>query len=165
MTSIRYRAPSASSLSVRERMRRIRRTATRGERVVATAFKELGFRIFVNLRPDAQLHITVDIVIPSHRLCLFVDGCFWHGCPWHFTTPRTHHVWWSEKIEDNRRRDQRQSRALRRRGWHVWRVWEHSLAASLVARTVRSLVHRLNKLPEHRTSLPNKRLKLAARAY
>jgi DNA mismatch endonuclease (patch repair protein) len=62
---------------------------------------------------------------------VFVDGCFWHGCPLHFLSPKTHSSWWEEKIQDNRARDERQQRQLEERGWVVVRLWEHEVRADL----------------------------------
>ena len=74
-------------------------------------------------------HVTVarccpDFVFPQARIAIFADGCFWHGCPRHYTKPATRVRYWSVKVEDNRLRDKRASRRLRQRGWSVWRVWE-----------------------------------------
>lgn len=68
-----------------------------------------------------------DFVFIQERIALFVDGCFWHGCPVHHVAPRTAISFWRKKIEGNRARDRRNSRELRRRGWQVIRVWEHEL--------------------------------------
>jgi DNA mismatch endonuclease (patch repair protein) len=62
---------------------------------------------------------------------VFVDGCFWHGCPLHFLSPKKHSGWWEEKIQDNRERDERQQRQLEERGWVVVRLWEHEVRADL----------------------------------
>lgn len=64
---------------------------------------------------------------------MFVDGCFWHGCPKHFRVPKTHANWWKEKIQDNVDRNARQTRELEAREWQVIRFWEHELTADLEA--------------------------------
>ena len=64
------------------------------------------------------------------RVCVFVDGCFWHGCPRHFRLPKTNSEWWAEKIRDNMERDVRKTGELQDRGWEVIRVWEHDVAGS-----------------------------------
>lgn len=69
-----------------------------------------------------------DFVFPKLQTAVFVDGCFWHGCPKHATWPKTRAAFWKAKIEGNRARDRRVDRALRRRGWQVLRIWEHELA-------------------------------------
>ena len=68
-----------------------------------------------------------DFVFRKERVAVFVDGCFWHGCPKHATWPANRAAWWRAKIEGNRSRDRRVNRALRRAGWRVVRVWEHQL--------------------------------------
>jgi DNA mismatch endonuclease (patch repair protein) len=59
------------------------------------------------------------------RLVVFVDGCFWHGCPEHCVAPKANAAFWSEKIAGNRERDCRKDAELRIRGWTVLHVWEH----------------------------------------
>ena len=66
-----------------------------------------------------------DIVLVRVKVAVFVDGCFWHGCPIHFVAPKANRQWWLTKIGDNRLRDQRNSDALREMGWTPVRVWEH----------------------------------------
>ena len=61
------------------------------------------------------------------RLAVFVDGCFWHGCPSHGTWPVTNAVWWRKKIEMNRARDGETDRFLRELGWESLRLWEHEV--------------------------------------
>ena len=68
-----------------------------------------------------------DFVFPKLRLAVFVDGCFWHGCPIHATQPKTNAKFWREKIARNQSRDRLVTRTLRRTGWRVLRVWEHEL--------------------------------------
>lgn len=60
-----------------------------------------------------------------HRVAVFVDGCFWHGCPDHGTAPRSNSEWWRAKLEANRARDADTDRVLRGQGWLVMRYWEH----------------------------------------
>jgi DNA mismatch endonuclease (patch repair protein) len=67
-----------------------------------------------------------DFVFLKERVVVFVDGCFWHGCPIHHVEPRTAATFWRTKINGNRLRDIRNNRELRRLGWYVVRLWEHS---------------------------------------
>jgi DNA mismatch endonuclease (patch repair protein) len=69
-----------------------------------------------------------DFVFSKQRVAVFVDGCFWHGCPKHATWPANRAVWWRRKIVGNKTRDALVTRTLRRAGWRVLRVWEHELA-------------------------------------
>jgi len=69
-----------------------------------------------------------DFVFAKSKLVVFVDGCFWHSCPWHSTKPKGNGNFWVAKLTDNRARDRYVTSALRRRGWTVVRIWEHSLS-------------------------------------
>lgn len=66
-----------------------------------------------------------DFVFPKQRLAVFVDGCFWHGCPSHGSIPSTNVTFWQEKLERNKSRDRLVNRELRRRGWRILRFWQH----------------------------------------
>jgi DNA mismatch endonuclease, patch repair protein len=68
-----------------------------------------------------------DFVFPLERVAVFVDGCFWHGCPKHGTIPTTNDLFWRSKLERNKARDIIVNRELRRNGWRVVRVWQHEL--------------------------------------
>ena len=70
-----------------------------------------------------------DFVFRACRLAVFVDGCFWHGCPAHGGKPSGRRAFWREKFAANRARDRRDTRNLRRAGWRVVRLWEHALRA------------------------------------
>ena len=70
---------------------------------------------------------------------MFVDGCFWHGCPQHATQPKNNRAFWQKKLAGNRRRDALVTRTLRRAGWRVLRVWEHELARKNEARLLRRI--------------------------
>ena len=81
---------------------------------------------------DAQgepFRVRPDFVFRSRRLAVFVDGCFWHGCPRHGTKPKGNAAFWRAKFRRNRERDRRDTRHLRRAGWQVLRLWEHELRA------------------------------------
>lgn len=67
-----------------------------------------------------------DLVFPSPRVAVFVDGCFWHGCPSHGHLPASNTTYWKAKLRRNRERDKRQTRALQGEGWKVIRMWEHT---------------------------------------
>ena len=71
-----------------------------------------------------------DIVFPSRRIAVFVDGCFWHKCPKCFIIPQTHKSFWKKKIETNVSRDKEVNLLLKKSGWRVFRFWEHTLCKS-----------------------------------
>ncbi len=85
-----------------------------------------------------------DFVFRQARLALFVDGCFWHGCPKHATKPANNRVFWKKKLAGNKTRDRVVNRTLRRAGWHVLRIWEHELAKKNMARLLRRLTPFIN---------------------
>lgn len=68
-----------------------------------------------------------DFIFRKKKLAVFVDGCFWHGCPRCYKRPSSNRLFWDQKITNNRERDRRVVRTLRKRGWRVVRVWEHDL--------------------------------------
>lgn len=85
-----------------------------------------------------------DFVFPGPRVAVFVDGCFWHGCPLHSTRPKSNAAFWREKLAANQARDRLVTRTLRQRGWQVLRVWEHELAGSEAARFLARLTSALS---------------------
>lgn len=84
-----------------------------------------------------------DFVFRRERVAVFVDGCFWHGCPRHATQPRTRAAFWAAKFSRNKTRDREVVRTLRRAGWTVLRVWECALAQKHWPRTARRMVRAL----------------------
>lgn len=68
-----------------------------------------------------------DFIFPAERIALFVDGCFWHGCPRHYRAPVQNAEFWVRKVTNNRKRDRLVSRTLKAKGWHVIRIWGHAL--------------------------------------
>ncbi len=128
MSSIRTRAPSASSALVRRVMQANRSVDTLVEVLLRSALHQRGLRFRKHANVDPSLKCRADIVFRRARICVFIDGCYWHGCPKHFHAPKANRAWWLEKIADNRQRDGRKSAALRRRGWVVIRIWEHELS-------------------------------------
>ena len=84
-----------------------------------------------------------DFAFPLQKVAVFVDGCFWHGCAKCCTRPKTNRKFWDKKLADNMARDQRVNRQLRRQGWKVIRIWQHSLQkcpATCLNRLRRALV-------------------------
>lgn len=125
-------------------MSRIRSTGTKPEAVLYDMAREaLGPRWRID-RHRSDLPGRPDIVIPSLRLAVFVDGCFFHHCPQHGRIPDSNRSYWEPKLAGNVARDGRNRRALRRGGWSVHRFWEHDLktvrareqAARRIARTI-----------------------------
>ena len=101
-----------------------------------------GLRYRVDHRVIPSLNRRADIVFVGARVAVFVDGCFWHGCPRHGTKPRANAAWWSEKLAKNRHRDLETTRVLKRANWHVIRIWEHEDSERAVARITIALRER-----------------------
>lgn len=80
--------------------------------------------------------IRPDFVFRRQKLAVFVDGCFWHGCPRHATWPVSRAAFWRAKLLGNQARDRLTNRVLRRHGWRVLRIWEHNLASRHAGRTI-----------------------------
>ncbi|MFF0118222.1 very short patch repair endonuclease [Micromonospora arida] len=98
---------------------------TNPERRLRSLLHKRGLRYRVGARPLRDLRRTADIVFPAARVAVFVDGCYWHGCPDHYRPARINDRFWREKIEGNRARDWETNRLLADAGWSVIRVWEH----------------------------------------
>lgn len=116
-------------------MSRIRGKNTKPELALRKALwaKGLRYRIHYNLpgRPD--------IVFPGKRVAVFVDGCFWHGCPEHGVHPKTNASFWKQKIAGNIERDSRVTSELKSLGWVVLRFWEHEVNDNIDRVVVRIL--------------------------
>jgi DNA mismatch endonuclease (patch repair protein) len=122
--------PPASSEVVRRRFESQKRTHTQPEVRLRKSLHSIGLRYRVNYPVPGLPRRTIDIAFPRQRLAVFVDGCFWHGCPEHFVEPKRNRDWWLEKISSNRERDRRTDEALSALGWSVLRIWEHELRSS-----------------------------------
>jgi DNA mismatch endonuclease (patch repair protein) len=118
-------------------MRANRGKNTAPEVRLRSALHRAGLRFRKDVRLDLPLaRVRPDIVFPRRKLALFVDGCFWHGCPQHGELPASNREFWSDKLERNRRRDAAQTRALEAAGWTVLRAWEHEPIEAVVERVV-----------------------------
>ena len=138
--SIRARAPRASSELVRRVMQANRPRGTKPELAVRMALKQVGLRFRTDIAPEASLKCKADFVFRKAGVCIFVDGCYWHGCPRHFVPPKTNFAWWREKIADNRRRDRHKRIQLRKMGWTVIRIWECALTPQRIERTTSRVI-------------------------
>ena len=98
---------------------------TAPERAVRSKLHARGLRFRVSMRPVPAFRCTADVVFTRARLAVFIDGCYWHGCPIHGREPRTNQHYWRAKLARNRARDLRQTDELTRHGWTVLRFWEH----------------------------------------
>lgn len=130
------------SPGTQQRLSRQRQKDTVPELALRRALHSMGYRFRVHVSPVPGLRRTADIVFPSERVAVFVDGCFWHCCPQHGTVPKNNREWWTAKLQRNVLRDRDTSVQLEQAGWQVMRVWEHEdsgEAALRVGQFVRSV--------------------------
>jgi DNA mismatch endonuclease (patch repair protein) len=148
-------SPGASSRSAN--MRGIKRRDTVPELALRSELHRRGFRFRVDFpvpatggRPPRP-----DIAFTRRRLAIFIDGCFWHGCPEHATIPAKNVTYWGPKISRNIERDGEQDAQLRAAGWSVIRAWEHDdpyEVADIVEKRLRKLRMVLGGTPSSRES-------------
>lgn len=108
-------------------MSRIQGKNTKPELMLRGCLWKFGLRY----RLHYKLQGRPDIVFPGRRIAIFVDGCFWHGCPEHGVRPKTNRRFWHEKIKGNVKRDERNTMQLTKDGWTVLRFWEHDVEKDL----------------------------------
>ena len=128
--------------TIRARMRSQGRRDTKPELAIRRGLHALGHRFRVDHSPEPDLRCRGDIVFTRKQVVVFVDGCFWHGCPDHSTEPKNNSAWWREKLAANRSRDARNTIALEQRGWLVLRFWEHVDPADAVRAVAETLADR-----------------------
>ncbi|MDF2830664.1 MAG: vsr [Mycobacterium sp.] len=98
---------------------------TKPELALRSAVHALGLRYRVDARPLKALRRRADLVFPRAKVAVFLDGCFWHGCPVHHTVAAANASFWAEKVSTNRARDSDTDAKLAEAGWVSVRVWEH----------------------------------------
>ena len=126
---------------------------TRPEVAFRRALYAVGFRYRKHNRPEPTLRVRADVVLVRARVCVFVDGCFWHGCPEHFRLPSKNAEWWRSKIDRTIARDRAQTDVLLSRGWTVIRVWEHVAVHEAVAAVGRVVLPRITyRAVRHRSA-------------
>lgn len=111
------------------------------EKLIRSILFRQGLRYRVDMPIIPGTRRRADVVFPKARVAVFVDGCFWHGCPQHGTWPKASANWWKKKIETNQDRDRDTTARLEAVGWRVIRVWEHedpAQAAALITAVVKS---------------------------
>jgi len=151
MSRIRGRGNKDTELAVAKLLRAHHLTGWRRQKVLVVGSSEREFahsqagRLKAvgrsSVRADAPrlLRVKPDFIFRKLKLAVFVDGCFWHGCPKHFNQPANNREFWRRKLLSNKTRDALVTRTLRREGWRVLRVWEHELAKKNSARLIRRL--------------------------
>ncbi|MEU8390373.1 very short patch repair endonuclease [Micromonospora sp. NPDC048843] len=117
-------------------MRGNRAQGTRPERRVRSLLHARGLRYRVSVRPIPSFRRTADLVFRKAQLAVFVDGCYWHGCPDHYRPAAMNATFWRTKIGDNKRRDAETNRVLLEHGWIVFRCWEHENPTAIADRII-----------------------------
>lgn len=133
--------PGASSPELSERMRTFPRRDTSPELELRRELWRRGLRYRVDRPLEGRRRRRADLTFVGARVVVFVDGCFWHACPEHGTSPKANAAWWSEKLARNVARDADTDEYLASQGWRVLRFWEHEdmrAAADVVEQAVRS---------------------------
>ena len=116
-----------------------KRRDTLPELAVRRLLHAQGLRYRVDLAPLKGYRRRADVVFTKARIAVFIDGCFWHGCPQHYRVPGTNAGYWEPKIARNVERDAETTVALMDAGWRVLRYWEHQKAAEIVADIIREV--------------------------
>ena len=132
--------PRPRDIATRRRLENQRQRDTAPEVQLRRELHRRGLRYRVD-HPIPLPRRRADIVFAGQRVAVFVDGCYWHGCPEHATAPKNNADWWRRKLDANVARDRDTDRRLEMAGWLVIRVWEHeesSEAADRVEAVVRS---------------------------
>lgn len=124
----------ATSAGTRRSMRANKGRDTKPELALRRAVHALGLRYRVSSRPVPEVRRTADLVFTRAHVAVFLDGCFWHGCPEHHSVAKSNAEYWSTKVETNRRRDRQTDELLEAAGWEVIRVWEHEDSNAAAAR-------------------------------
>jgi len=122
-------------------MERQGRRDTKPEMAVRRAVWRRGLRYRVDVSPLRGTRRRADLVFTRVRVAVFIDGCYWHGCPEHATAPKANAEWWAEKLSANVRGDRDTDSRLGEAGWLVVRIWEHEdaeKAAERIEQVVRS---------------------------
>lgn len=143
--------PITIPTATRNRMTANRRRDTQPELRLRSALHRMGLRFRVDTSPIEGSRRRADIVFTRAKVAVFVDGCFWHGCPLHGTRSKTNTAFGDEKIKANQARDRDTDGQLSAIGWIPIRIWEHEsndVAAVRVARTVRSRSSQNGQCPE-----------------
>lgn len=133
--------PAASSEVVRRRFEGQKRKDTDPELQLRRVLHANGARYRVHYPVPGLSRRSIDVAFPRQRLAVFVDGCFWHGCPLHSVTSKTNTDWWQQKLAANARRDRETDASLADSGWTVVRIWEHELRSDPVDAAQRVLSH------------------------
>ncbi len=139
MPSVTQPPPLVTTPDVSARMAAQARRDTAPELALRSRLFSRGERYRVNFPIPGLSRRTIDIAFPHRRVAVFVDGCFWHSCPVHASSPKQNGEWWARKLAANRDRDSATDAFLLSHGWTVVRVWEHEDTAEACSRVLEAV--------------------------
>lgn len=145
--------PSSSETS--RRMAKVRQKGTDAEVALRRELYRHNLRYRVDFVVLKKPRRVADIAFPGIRIAVFVDGCFWHGCPEHATWPKQNAEFWRQKIETNRARDADTNARLRDAGWTVLRFWRHESPIEAAATIIRLVANAKEKMHERQPASAN----------
>lgn len=146
--------PEAPTDQVRFRMVSQARRDTSPELALRRELFAMGLRYRIQLPVPGRPRRTIDIAFPRAKVAVFVDGCFWHGCPTHSIPPKHNADWWRSKLESNRQRDSNTTALLQADGWTVLRFWEHEAPACAATVVLAAVTEHRGKAIRHTSKLP-----------
>lgn len=127
---------------------------TAPERALRSRMHRAGLRFYKHFRALPGKRFTIDAAFPQLKIAVFLNGCFWHGCPEHGSVPKAHADFWKEKLQHNMTRDSQIDDALAEAGWLVVRAWEHDAPFDAAVAQIAELVRdRRARSRSHRSSL------------
>ena len=110
------------------------------ERALRSAMQRVGLRFRKHYRALPGMRYTIDAALLGPKVAVYLNGCFWHGCPAHGSLPKSHTAFWQDKLARTRYRDFEVDRLLTEAGWLVVRIWEHEAPFDLSAQRIAELV-------------------------
>lgn len=119
-----------------------KRKDTAAEMAVRRLLHARGLRYRVGWPVPMLRRRTIDIAFPGRQVAVFIDGCFWHGCPDHCVPPKHNGDWWARKLQTNIDRDAETTLLLEGAGWLVLRFWEHEAPEAVAEQVVCSITNR-----------------------
>jgi len=128
-----------------KRMQAAKPRDTAPEKALRSTLHKKGIRYRIDVKPVKDLNRRADVVFRSAKVAVFVDGCFWHGCPIHGTQSKANAGFWRNKIKQNQKRDVDTTKRLEEAGWKVIRVWEHE-DPEKVSEKIHNIIRRRQKL-------------------
>ncbi|MEV4437816.1 very short patch repair endonuclease [Streptomyces sp. NPDC049577] len=137
----------ASSAARRRNMQAVRSQDTKPEQLIRRLVHAQGLRYRLHARPLPGLRRTADLVFRPVKVAVFIDGCYWHGCPEHYVSPRTNTGYWSDKVARNMARDRDTNEQLTAAGWLVLRFWEHESSDACCLQIVDAVRQRRASIP------------------